>query len=305
MRVVVLGEGMLELSAAQASDASGWRLGYGGDTLNCAVHLARFGADVAYATALGDDPFSDRLRAAWAGEGLDVSLILTDPDRRPGLYAITTDEAGERSFTYWRGESAARRLFALLDTPRLVAAVARADLLLLSLISLAILPRAGRATLFDLCRAVRARGGRVAFDSNYRPRLWSDPDEARQAHAEALALTDIGLPTLEDEAALHGVRDAAAVATHWRAAGVGEVAVKLGAAGCLVGDAVLPVPACLDPLDTSGAGDAFDAGYLHARLAGRTPRDAALIGHRLAGWVVTQPGAIPSASATFRYADLA
>ena len=103
MRVVVIGEGMLELSPV----AEAWRLGHGGDTLNTAIHLARSGLDVAFVTALGDDPFSKGLRAAWAGEGLDTSLILADPSRRPGLYAISTDAAGERSFTYWRGESAA------------------------------------------------------------------------------------------------------------------------------------------------------------------------------------------------------
>jgi 2-dehydro-3-deoxygluconokinase len=305
MRIVVVGEGMLELSCAASGGASNWRLGHGGDTLNSAIHLARFGADVAYATALGDDPFSDRLRTAWAEEGLDVSLVLTDPDRRPGLYAITTDRAGERSFTYWRNDSAARRLFASPDIARVAAAVAKADILLFSLISLAVLPPEGRTALFDLCRSLRARGGRIAFDSNYRPRLWANQEEARRAHAEALALTDIGLPTLEDETALHGARDAVVVAGQWRAAGVRDVVVKLGGAGCLVDGEIVPAPAKLMPLDTSGAGDAFDAGYLYARLAGRTPRDAALVGHRLAGWVVMQVGAIPPVSPMFSYADLA
>jgi len=300
MRIVVVGEGMLEL----AQGGAGWRLGYGGDTLNTAIHLARFGADVAYVTALGDDPFSAGLRRDWAGEGVDVSLILTDPDRRPGLYAISTDDMGERSFTYWRGESAARRVFALPDSGRLSAAIAGADVLLFSLISLAVLPPDGRAALFDLCRAVRARGGRVAFDTNYRPRLWADQDEARRAHAAALPLTDIGLPTIEDETALCGATDAAAVVDHWRAAGVGEVVVKLGSAGCSIDGKAVPAPTQLAPIDTSGAGDAFNAGYLHARLIGRTPQEAALVGHRLAGWVIMQPGAIPPASPGFRYDDL-
>jgi 2-dehydro-3-deoxygluconokinase len=301
MRIAVVGEGMLELS--QSGPA--WRLGHGGDTLNTAIHLARFGADVAYVTALGDDPFSDQLRSAWADEGVDVSLILTDPDRRPGLYAITTDAAGERSFTYWRGESAARRLFALPNIACVAAAIEAADVLLFSLISLAILPPEGRAALFDLCRSLRARGGRVAFDTNYRPRLWATIDEARSARSEALALTDIGLPTIEDELALCGAQDAAAVGDHWRAAGVGEVVVKLGAAGCMIDGAIVPAPKRLTPVDTSGAGDAFNAGYLHARLAGQSLREAALAGHRVAGWVIMQPGAVPPASPAFRYADLA
>ena len=289
-RIVVFGEGMLELS--RANDL--WRLGYGGDTLNIAVHLARFGRDVAYVTALGSDPFSTELRAAWSGEGIDTSLILTDPDRNPGLYAITTDAAGERSFTYWRGESAARRLFALPGAARVAAKAERADLLIFSLISMAVLPPDGREALFDLCRRVRARGGRVAFDGNYRARLWSGADEAGAARDRALGLADIGLPTLEDEAALSGAVDPAAVHDHWSGLGVGEVVVKLGGRGCLVErDRLVPPPALLAPVDTSGAGDAFDAGYLHARLGGADPAEAALAGHRLAGWVVMRPGAAP------------
>ena len=300
MRIVVVGEGMLELSR----DGAGWRLGHGGDTLNTAIHLARFGSDVAYVTALGSDPFSDQLRKSWADEGMDVSLVLTDPHRHPGLYAISTDDAGERSFTYWRDESAARGLFALPDMPRVATAIEQADVLLFSLISLAILPPEGRAALFDLCRSLRARGGRVVFDTNYRPRLWADADKARSTRAAALELTDIALPTFEDETALCGMQEVATVVERCHAAGVREVVVKLGAAGCVIVGIVIPPSMRLAPFDTSGAGDAFNAGYLRARLLGQAPREAALVGHRLAGWVIMQPGAIPEASPAFVYADL-
>lgn len=298
MRVVVVGEGMIELSRGQG----GWRLGHGGDTLNMAIHLARFGRDVAYATALGTDPFSDDLRAAWAAEGLDTSFILSDPQSSPGLYAIRTDASGERSFTYWRARSAARRLFALEGAERVTEAASAADLLCLSLISLAVLPPAGREALIDLCRRVQASGGRVAFDGNYRPKLWESTAEARAARDAVIACCDIGLPTLEDEAALSGASDAEAVADEWRSLGAEEVVVKLGGEGCLVEGGIVPPPVRLDPVDTSGAGDAFDAGYLHARLSGVRPAEAAVAGHRLAGWVVMRAGAIPTADGDAPYA---
>jgi 2-dehydro-3-deoxygluconokinase len=290
-RIRIIGEGMLEL--ARADEA--WRLGYGGDTLNTAIHLARFGLDTAYITALGADAFSGDLRDAWAGEGLDVSLILTDSARMPGLYAVRTDTAGERSFSYWRGDSAARRMFDLSGSEQVVAAASTADLLCYSLITLAILPEAGRERLFAICDAVRARGGKIAFDGNYRATLWPDVASARVARNRAIAGCDIGLPTLDDEIAIDGGRDAAACAARWRALGAREVTVKLGARGCLVetGEIVAP-PAAVTVVDTSGAGDAFNAGYLHARLAGADVREAALGGHRLAGWTITRPGAIPA-----------
>ena len=290
-RIVVIGEGMLEL----ARNGEDWRLAYGGDTLNTAIHLARAGHDTAYLTALGSDPLSADLKAQWAAEGLDVSLVLYHPTRSTGLYAISTDAKGERSFTYWRDSSAARELFALDGIEPVLAKAAQARLLAFSLISLAILPDAGRESLLKLAGQVRASGGQVAFDGNYRPRLWRDAAEAAQWRDRAIASADIGLPTLEDEVALGSAPDAAAVARHWQALGCGEVVVKLGAEGCLLPDGqTLPPPARLDPVDTSGAGDAFNAGYLGARLNGAASSDAALAGHTLAGWTILRPGAIPA-----------
>lgn len=290
-RIVCLGEAMVELSGT----AGAWSVGYGGDTLNTAVHLARAGHDVAYMTALGEDAFSAGLRAAWEGEGLDCSLVLAHPSRHAGLYAITTDAAGERSFTYWRDTSAARALFELDAVDQAMAIAETTDLFCFSLVSLAILPPQGRQDLLRLASRVRANGGKVAFDGNYRPRLWETPEAAQRARDKAIAVADIGLPTLEDEMLLSGAVSAKDVAKHWRGLGCGEVIVKLGAQGCLLPDgAVCPVPQELSPVDTSGAGDAFNGGYLSARLRGADVPDAALAGHALAGWTVMRGGAIPA-----------
>lgn len=291
MRIFVLGEGMIELS--RRGDL--WAMGYGGDTLNTAIHLARFGWDVSFISALGTDPFSKSLRDDWAAEGLDTSLILSDPARRPGLYAIQTDDAGERSFHYWRENSAARGLFGLPGIEGVIAAIEAADLFYFSLISLAVLPPDARELLFELCRSLRRRGGRVLFDGNYRPRLWSGPAEALRARQRALTVTDMGFPTLEDEVALGGFASATEVAAAWRDGGVREVLVKLGRDGCLLPDGtVLPPPATITPIDSSGAGDSFNAGYLQARLAGADTAIAAAAGHRLAHWVIGRQGAIPA-----------
>jgi 2-dehydro-3-deoxygluconokinase len=290
-RIVCIGEAMLELSR----NGDGWKLGYGGDTLNTAVHLARAGHDVAYLTALGCDPPSAGLKAQWAAEGLDTSLILDHPTRSTGLYAITTDDKGERSFSYWRDTSAAREMFVLPGMADALAKAGQADLIVYSLITLAILSPDARMQLFALCQRVRARGGKVAFDGNYRPRLWASAEEARTARDQAIACADTGLPTLEDEALLAGKRDADAVAHHWTSLGCVETIVKLGAQGCRLPDGnILPPPEILQPVDTSGAGDAFNGGYLAARMNGASVEDAAMAGHKLAGWCVMRAGAIPA-----------
>lgn len=276
-RIVLIGEAMHQLARA----GEGWRLGHGGDTLNTAIHFARAGHDVAYLTALGCDPLSAGLKADWAAEGLDTSLILDHPTRATGFYAIATDESGERNFSYWRDSSAAREMFALPGIGAALVQAEQAQLIVYSLITLAILPPEAREKLYALCQRVRARGGTVAFDGNYRPRLWASAADARSARDAACRCADIGLPTLEDEAMLSGETSADAVARHWRALGCAETIVKLGPDGARLPDGtILPPPERLQPVDTSGAGDAFNGGYLAARMDGASVAEAVMAGHR-------------------------
>lgn len=287
--IVAVGECMLELRA----EDDGWQLGHGGDTFNTAVYLARLGEDVAYLTALGDDPFSAGMRGSWQDEGLSLDLVLTAPHRLPGLYAIQTDSAGERSFHYWREQAAVRDLFHLPGCAEALDRAGGARLLYVSGITLALFDAEGRAALSGLARRVRDTGGAVAFDPNYRPRAWSSPDAARQAIADFAPLVTTALPTFEDEAALHGDADPAATRARWRAAGTRDIVVKLGPAGCVIDDGRIVAPAApLAPVDTTGAGDAFNAGYLAARRRGASAAEAAAFANRLAGRVIGCRGAI-------------
>lgn len=295
-RILCIGEGMVELSGG----SGGRKPGYGGDTLNTAIHLARSGHESAFFTALGKEPASRELRRAWQAEGLDCSLVQTHPTREAGLYAITTEKGGERCFSYWRDTSAARAMFALETSAAAGERAAGYELIHFSLISLAILPPEGRDMLLAVIAGARAAGGRIAFDGNYRPVLWAGSDKAAAARDTAIRLADIGLPTWDDEIAVSGPASPEDIAGHWRALGCDEVVVKLGPRGCLLPDgSVLAPPEQLSPLDTSGAGDAFDAGYLAARMRGSDPRAAAASGQALAAWTIMRHGAIPPRDADY------
>ena len=104
-RVACIGECMIELKPAKGGLYS---RGYGGDTLNTAVYLARLGVDVDYVTALGDDALSDEMIAGWTAEGVGTKRVARLPGKLPGIYMIQTDDNGERRFFHWRESAAAR-----------------------------------------------------------------------------------------------------------------------------------------------------------------------------------------------------
>ena len=166
MRVACIGECMVELTLPREDGADG-RVGFAGDTLNVAVYLKRSAPEieVAYVTALGSDPLSARMLGFFAREGLDTGLVERRADRVPGLYAISLDERGERSFTYWRDSSAARTLF-LPPADVTPERLADFDLVYLSGITLAILAPEARRSLAGLSRRLPAgrRAGGVRFE---------------------------------------------------------------------------------------------------------------------------------------------
>lgn len=291
--VIAIGEAMIELSLqSQSPDVAG--LSVAGDTLNTAIYLKRCLPDarVAYATKLGADEHSARVLRAMEAEGLDTSLVLRSPDKLPGLYAISTDPNGERSFTYWRDNSAAREL---MQPPGLTSQMlAEADLVYLSAISLAILPAADRDALMQMLAEYRAHGGRVAFDSNYRPRLWPDSEAARATISRAWGTCDIGLPSLDDEQDLFDGQDETSVLERLRIAGVRSGALKRGASGPidLDGNALRNAAKADKVLDTTSAGDSFNGAYLAAYLSGAGSEARMQAGHQLAARVIGVHGAI-------------
>ena len=299
IRVATIGECMIEL---RHTDAQTLKIGFGGDTLNTAVYLARLGAGagirVDYVTALGDDPYSEAMLTGWQAEGVGTALVARLPWRLPGLYIIRTNTQGERSFTYFRSAAAARDLLRDGRDASLAQSLAGFACVYLSGITLSILDEPQRQLLVALLDRLRAGGTKVAFDGNYRPAGWPDADVARRWMTAVLQRCDIALPTLDDEQRLFGDRDADGCAARLHGAGVGDVVVKLGAAGSQVssrgGDrpSTIPPAAVGKVVDTTAAGDSFNAGYLAARLLGRDAAAAAAVGNRLAAVKVQHPGAI-------------
>lgn len=293
-RIVSIGEVMIEM--ARGTDGR-FSQACGGDTFNTAVYLARRGLLVAYATALGDDIYSDRIVALTAAEGIATDLIVRVPGRLPGLYLIETDTKGERTFHYWRDTAPARELFELQDWGRIAESIIGARIVYFSGITLSIYSNQGLGRFLALLELARKAGTKVVFDGNYRPRAWKgDLQRTRTVFMEALKRVDIALPTYDDEALLWGDPSPDATIERLQAFGIGEIAIKNGPNSALVAAGghkeFVPVPDVVVPVDTTAAGDSFNAGYMAARLANENPGDAAIAGHKLASEVIKHRGAI-------------
>jgi 2-dehydro-3-deoxygluconokinase len=285
-----IGECMVELRQAGGGLLA---QGFAGDAYNTAVYLKRAAPALAvhFVTATGTDPFSNAMRASWKAEGVLDDLAFAVPNRRPGLYLIDLDDKGERRFHYWRGESAARLWLHSLAQAGGAARLAGAGLVYLSGISLAILTPDERRQALALMRGLRGKVGLLAFDPNYRPALWGSADEARAIIGEAAGLADIFLPSREDLDGLYG-GDVNAL----RGFGCKEAAMTADIGQCLVvaggGEEMVEGAVAAKAVDSSGAGDSFNGAYLAARLAGRTPSEAARAGLAMAAQVVGKPGAV-------------
>ncbi|MDD3935362.1 sugar kinase [Rhodoferax sp.] len=296
IKVAFFGECMLELNGTAFG---AMQQSYGGDTFNTAVYLSRCGGGAIkswYATALGDDALSLELERRWAQDGLALDLVRHIPGRMPGLYQIQVDAQGERRFSFWRDNSAAKAYFEVTETP-LEAQSEQWDAFYFSGISLAILPTDGQNRLLAFAQALRKRGAKVVFDNNYRPSLWPDTAVARDCFSRAFAVADTALITADDHQALFGFDSLALAVAAAQALDVVEVVIKRGAAPTLVRSGSgpwhsVPTQAVANVVDTTAAGDSFAAGYLSRRLRGSSPEAATQFGNRLAARVIAHRGAI-------------
>ncbi|EHU4798542.1 sugar kinase [Vibrio vulnificus] len=309
--IAIIGECMIELNGKPFGSM---HQTFGGDTLNAAVYLSR-GCEannkpdevkVSYVTALGNDPISTGMLTRWEDEGISTDLVLRDETRTPGLYLIQLDEQGERTFLYWRNQSAARYLLQHPNFGLVKQALTQVGAVFLSGISLAILPEEDRISLLNLLVELKAQGVEIAFDSNFRPALWPQDNNqtVKNVYQAMYQLTDVALVTFDDEQLIWCDETPEQTIERLTSLGVGKCIVKLGADGCLVQDSTnqgsstalapqaVPTQSVVQVVDTTSAGDSFNGGFLSAYLAGADLATACQRGNALAGAVIQHRGAI-------------
>jgi 2-dehydro-3-deoxygluconokinase len=292
--LLVIGECMMELS----DSGTAYQRGFAGDVYNTAVYAKRCHpeTDVQILTAVGHDPVSLQMKAQWDREQIGHEWVMTAERAHPGIYLITTDDAGERSFTYWRRDSAATELMSLMSGATRQA-ISQFDTVYFSGITLAILSDEDKAAFISMIAELKAQGSTIAFDPNYRPVLWRDASHAAHWITQAYQTANIALPGLEDHDHLYGHQSGDDVRAFLQDFRIDEVILKAADAG-VFGYQPQQEPIHLDiqpepsPVDTTGAGDSFAGTYLAERLAGVPMIEAIRAADRVASEVVQHRGAI-------------
>ena len=293
MKILTIGECMAELSPQD--EAGTFRLQFAGDTFNTAWYLKRFNADidVSFFTGLGTDAISDQLRDAISDADISVDYVIEVPNRTVGLYLISL-ENGERSFSYWRGQSAARCLAS--DPAALKSAITYHDAIYFSGITLAILDPEGRDALLSALREGRSEGKLIAFDPNLRPRLWDHTDTMLGVIMAGAEVSDIILPSFEDEASWFADATPKATAARYLSVGANTVVVKNGADAIFHqspdSEGTIAVPPITKVIDTTAAGDSFNAVILAGLSEGNSLPATIAAACELSGAVVQARGAL-------------
>ena len=269
---------------------------FGGDTLNTAVYLSRLGChNITYFSGFGFDKLSEQALEFCRNEHLDLSGVTQIKGRTLGTYAIATDNEGERTFTYQRKNSAARHWLSEVNPNHLIKQLKKYDIIYVTGITLAIQFEDNLETLFTILESVK-HSAEIWFDSNYRPRLWETKSKAQAAYSRMVSLADHVLLTFDDEQQLFGDSSVTATLARLNNYSLKRIVIKCGGNDCLIKNKdreyLIPATKVKTVVDTTSAGDAFNAGYLHAQVIGKTFEQAAVSGHLLASQVIQHHGAI-------------
>ncbi|GAB2694009.1 sugar kinase [Aliiglaciecola aliphaticivorans] len=292
--LVFAGECMLELVNKSDNELG---KSFAGDLYNSCVYLKRAfpEQDIEFMSCLGTDRLSSELISRLDGEGISTGFLPKITSHHIGSYMVITDDFGERSFIYWRSDSAAKRMISALSSEQSMA-LNKAGMFFFSGISLAILLDEERALFWQKLEEMQQAGVLIVFDPNYRPQLWRSPDIAKMNIEKAFQMADVLLPGVDDFDKLYGVDDVEECIGLCMQYSPKELVMKQGEKNVIIvneqGREIVPIVANDNVVDTTSAGDAFNGVYLGARVSGFDLKTSALAASAAASKVIETPGAI-------------
>jgi 2-dehydro-3-deoxygluconokinase len=293
-KIAVIGECMVEFFNEKDNL---YRQAFAGDSANCAIYLKRNfkQSHIEYITVLGVDEFSNKMLDFFHDENLKTTYCDKLSDKNVGLYTISTIK-GERSFSFWREDSSAKKLFTTKSLNKLKNILPKYDLIYLSAIVLAIMGKKGRKNLFGILKKAKKYGVKIAFDSNYRPQLYPNIKKAKKLHKKALKISDIFLPSIDDEKALFENSTINSVIKKAKKLGCSEIIVKCGkdSVNYFYKNSIqkVKIKPIKNIVDSTSAGDSFNGAYLASRLKGYNIKKSIKKANKVASVVIMHKGAI-------------
>ena len=285
-KILTIGEIMLEMS--DIGDGL-YRKNFAGDTFNVAYYIRAVSADaheVDYLTALGADEESAQCLQFMQENGVGTSQCVRDPDKCIGLFLLANDAHGEKRYGYWRGQSAARYLFA--EVRDLVGY----DWICFSGITAAVLHH--RENLIASIMRAKQHGARLVYDCNYRHLLWQAESARNFAESvfdqiDLVKISDEELALLFPEQTIESLSQSYPN-SEWVLTCQAHKS-EVWKNGTSLARQIFAAPK-FTAVDTSGAGDAFLAAYLTVKLSGESREHALQKGHEIASQVVCVKGSI-------------
>lgn len=299
--LVSLGELLIDFTESGKSESGGavFQENAGGATANVAANLSSLGHKTAFIGKVGSDLCGDFLRKTLESFGVDTRSLISTDEAFTTLAFVALDENGERSFSFARNPGADTLLrYEEIDRETLE------NLRILHVGSLSTTAEPSRTATFAAMKTAKENGALISFDPNYRESLWPGYEEAASSMREIMKYADMVKMTDQEAEMITGNPEPTEALSLLCKNGVRLAAVTVGPDGAYVaaGGETAYVPADKkDPVDTTGAGDAFWSGFIHAFIESKKELDDVNVtdavsfaeyGNRLAGKCIMQKGAM-------------
>lgn len=254
----------------------------GGCAANTGVCLARLGINTAVMGKVGEDGFGDFLIQRLKKEGIDTGGIKRANHANTSVTMVMVDKGGERSFIHYIGANAALKeedidlgLFP--------------DARILHLAGFFLMPGFDGAPAARVLKKARDRGLTTSLDT-----CWDSQGRWLKLLEPCLEFTDIFLPSIEEARKISGEEDPENICEFFLKKGVKTVALKMGEKGAFIAsceESFSIPPFKINVVDTTGAGDAFVAGFLSGRVLGKNLFETAKLACSAGGAAVSRMGA--------------
>ncbi|MBN1328777.1 MAG: carbohydrate kinase [Candidatus Heimdallarchaeota archaeon] len=268
----------------------------GGAPANFAVGIARLGLDITFIGVVGNDPFGEYLISFLNTEGVNTNYIdKAHNNEQTALAFISLDDVGERNFIFYRNNAADLTL-----SPEKITSDIFNECEYLHFGTLSLSAEPSKSATLKAILECKKKGGKICFDPNLRMDVWKSEKVLRETILQVLLYVDILYPSYHELSFILGkeMLEKEAINELMEKYPLEIIALKKGKDGCLIksrDDYFLTIPSFdVSVIDTTGAGDGFNVGFIYGLSTGKTLEEAGILGNAIGALVIQKRGAMTS-----------